>query len=162
VIVVADASPLHYLILIDYVDVLQPLYGRVVVPPAVIEELTRQETPDRVKSWISNAPAWLNVQAPTQMPAHVRTVLGAGERDAIALATEMGADALLVDDRDARRECERLGIPVLGTLRVLADAAQQGFADLVTAFERLRATNFRASDQLLERIIERAGRGPAE
>lgn len=161
-IVVADASPLHYLILIDHVDVLPALYGRVVVPPAVIAELTREETPDRVKSWIDNAPDWLHVQAPTQMPPDVRATLGAGERDAIALAKEMTADALLVDDRDARRECAQLGIPVLGTLRVLADAAQQGFADLITAFARLRATNFRASDQLLERIIERTSRRRGE
>ena len=49
-IVVANASPLHYLILIEHVDVLRALYGRVVVPPAVIAELTRHQTPNPVKT----------------------------------------------------------------------------------------------------------------
>lgn len=80
-------------------------------------------------------------------------VLGPGERQAIVLATELSADALLMDDREGRREAERLNVPVLGTLRVLADAAEHGFADLGVAFDRLRRTNFRASDQLLQQFL---------
>jgi len=120
VIVVADASPLRYLILIDYAHVLTALYGRVVVPPAVVAELNQQRTPDVVRSWLAGAPEWLHVQAPIQGREDLRRGLGAGEREAIALAAELSADALLVDDRDARREADKLGIPVLGTLRVLA------------------------------------------
>ena len=82
------------------------------------------------------------------------TVLGAGEREAIALAAELSADALLMDDRDARQEAKRLGVPVLGTLRVLVDASEHGLAHLPTAFDRLRGTNFRASEQLLRRLLE--------
>jgi predicted nucleic acid-binding protein len=81
--------------------------------------------------------------------------LGAGERAAIALAEELSADALLIDERDGRREAERCGLPVLGTLRVLADAAEHGLADLHTAFDRLRQTNFRASEQLLQSLLAR-------
>jgi len=156
VIVVADASPLRYLILIDYDHVLTALYGRVVVPPAVVAELNQQRTPDVVRSWLAGAPEWLHVQAPIQEREDLRRGLGAGEREAIALAAELSADALLVDDRDARHEADKLGIPVLGTLRVLADAAEHGFADLAVAFDRLRQTNFRASEHLLQRLLDRA------
>ena len=83
-----------------------------------------------------------------------RTVLGAGEREAIALAAELSADALLMDDRDARREAKRLGVPVLGTLRVLVDASEHGHAHLSTAFDRLRGTNFRANESLLRRLLD--------
>ena len=79
-----------------------------------------------------------------------------GEREAIALAVEVRADALLMDDRDGRREAEVLNCPVLGTVRVLADAAQRGFADLQAALEGLRLTNFRVDGRLLEEILNRA------
>lgn len=157
-IVVADASPLRYLILIEHTHVLPVLYGQVIVPPAVIKELSRDRTPDLVRTWLADRPDWLHVQSPTQALTPVRTDLGEGEREAIRLAVEMSADALLVDDRDARHEAQRLGVPVLGTLRVLVDASEHGFADLAGAFARLRQTNFRASDQLLEHLLDYARR----
>jgi len=108
VIVVADTSPLRYLILIEHVQVLPALYGHVIVPPAVIMELNQERTPDLVKAWLSNMPEWLHVQAPMKALTSPGTVLGAGEREAIALAAELSADALLMDDRDARREAKNL------------------------------------------------------
>jgi predicted nucleic acid-binding protein len=162
VIVVADTSPLRYLILIEYVHVLPALYGHVVVPPAVIGELNQERTPDLVKTWLSNMPEWLRVRAPMQALAARQPALGAGEREAIALAAELSADALLMDDRDARQEARKLGVPVLGTLRVLADASEHGFADLSMAFERLRRTNFRASEPLMKRLLEHPAHAPEE
>jgi predicted nucleic acid-binding protein len=63
-----------------------------------------------------------------------------------------------MDDRDARQEAERMGLAVLGTLRVLVDASEHELVHLPTAFERLRETNFRASDQLLRRLLENSAR----
>ena len=155
-IVVADASPLRYLILIEHVHVLRALYGRVIVPPAVVSELNQERTPDLVRTWLSNSPEWLVVRAPQQPPPSLNRVLGTGERQAIALAAELSADALLMDDRDARREAEKRNLVVLGTLRVLADAAEHGFANLRVALDRLRVTNFRADEQLIERLLARS------
>lgn len=75
------------------------------------------------------------------------------EREAIALAAELAADALLMDDRDGRREAERRSLAVLGTLRVLADAAEHGLLNLRLVLDRLRQTNFRADEQLLRRLL---------
>jgi len=155
VIVVADASPLRYLIVIEHTHVLPALYGSVLVPPAVVAELRRKRTPDPVKDWLSNRPDWLQVKTPARTFEGARRELGNGEREAIELARELSADALLVDDRDAREEAERLGIPVLGTL---ADASEHGFADLLVAFARLQQTNFRATKQLLDQLLEQASR----
>ena len=69
-------------------------------------------------------------------------VRGLGESAAIALAEELAADALLIDDRDGRREAEKRRLVVLGTLRVLADAAEHGLVDLQVALDRLMQTNF--------------------
>lgn len=105
-IVVADTSPLRYLILIEHIHVLPALYGRVVVPPAVVTELDQEHTPSLVRLWLSARPEWLQIQAPRQDLSSLRDVLGPGEREAIALAEELSADAVLIDDRDGRREAE--------------------------------------------------------
>ena len=61
-VVVADASPLRYLILIEHTHILQALYGRVLVPPIVITELSQGQTPDIVQRWIANSLDWVRVQ----------------------------------------------------------------------------------------------------
>jgi predicted nucleic acid-binding protein len=76
-----------------------------------------------------------------------------GEREAIVLASELSADALLMDDRDGRREAEKRSLAVLGTLRVLADAAEHGLLNLRVTLDRLRQTNFRADEQLMQRLL---------
>ena len=152
-IVVADTSPLRYLVLIQRIDVLPTLYGRVIVPPAVIAELAQEHTPATVRAWLSDPPNWLSVRAPKNATIAEAITLGPGEQAAIALAEELSADALLMDDRDGRREAMRRRLPVLGTLRVLADAAEQGLLNLADAFDRLALTNFRADEQLVHRLL---------
>lgn len=152
-IVVADTSPLRYLVLIQHIDILPTLYGRVIVPPDVIAELAHEHTPAMVQAWLSNPPNWLDVRAPKSATTIEAATLGPGEQAAIALAEELAADALLIDDRDGRREATRRRLPVLGTLRVLADAAEQSLLDLADAFDRLAHTNFRADERLVQRLL---------
>lgn len=71
------------------------------------------------------------------------------------LAKELGADGLLIDDRDGRREATRRDLRVIGTLGVLAAAAEKELLDLPEAIERLRGTTFRASPQLFDVLLER-------
>jgi len=111
-IVVADASPLHYLVLIEGADILPALYGRVLTSPVVLEELSQPHTPEAVRRWAAARPDWLQLQAPSGHSAWFPATLGPGERDAITLAEELHADVLLVDDRAARREAERRRLPI--------------------------------------------------
>ena len=60
-IVVADTSPLHYLILLDHADLLHRFYGDVVVPDAVAAELAAPSTPAAVRDWMSLPPQWISV-----------------------------------------------------------------------------------------------------
>jgi len=60
-VVVADTSPLNYLVLIDGVDVLHQLYDRFCVPDAVIAELRSCDAPPRVQQWAASLPAWVEV-----------------------------------------------------------------------------------------------------
>jgi predicted nucleic acid-binding protein len=85
-IVVADTSPINYLILIDEIDILAKMYGRVVIPHAVREELLRSSAPEMVRNWIGTSPAWLEVRSPVHAPDASLAALDAGERDAIILS----------------------------------------------------------------------------
>jgi predicted nucleic acid-binding protein len=154
-IVIADTTPLNYLVLIDHSDLLPRLYGRVLIPPAVYEELQAEGTPASVRDWAAHHPAWLEVR-PAFLPLDIGLdPLDQGECEAIALALELEADLLILDDRDARIEASRRKLVVIGTLRVLEDAAQLGLIDLPHALQRLRQTTFRASAKLLQAMLDR-------
>lgn len=64
-IVVSDTGPLNYLILIGHIEIQPQLFSHVVIPPAVMEELTRESTPARVRQIMSNLPSWLELRNPT-------------------------------------------------------------------------------------------------
>lgn len=155
-IVIADSGPLRYLIVIEQVGLLPLLYGNIVIPASVVNELTQTATPEPVRLWMGELPGWVMVRSPQKMSSSISSVLGAGEREAIALSEELAADVLLVDDEAARLEAERRKIPVQGTLGILDLAAEHGFlADFPGVLEKLRSTNFRASKRLLDFFLER-------
>jgi hypothetical protein len=58
VIVVADAGPVHYLVLIEAIDILHPLYDSVLVPQTVSEELKSDSAPEAVRAWMKHPPVW--------------------------------------------------------------------------------------------------------
>ena len=98
-IIVADSSPLHYLVLIDHADILEQLYGNVIIPQAVFDELTATDTPPKVKTWLSKCPAWLDVQQLAGPADPALSYLGAGEQESIQMAQQLRADALIIDDK---------------------------------------------------------------
>jgi predicted nucleic acid-binding protein len=153
ILVVADTSPIHYLILIDAIDVLPRLYDRLVLPEAVYAELSHPRAPKPVQGWIHNLPFWAEVK----LPASVTPVdkLDRGELEAIALATEMNAASLLLDEWEARQEAIRLRLPVTGTIGILEKDAERGLLNLSEAVGRLLQTNFRISADLVSEITSR-------
>jgi predicted nucleic acid-binding protein len=154
-IVVADATPLRYLVLIGEAQILSVVFGEVLIPPAVFEELSQGGTPEAVRQWVARRPGWLQVRAPQVSSTSFPVVLGAGERDAISLAEELKADVLLVDDWQARREAARRNLAIQGTLGLLEAAAARGLLSLPEVFARLRTTNFRVSEELIQIMLKR-------
>lgn len=153
-IVVADTSPLNYLILIGYVDVLEALYRHVTIPPAVRDELLHPSAPPSVRAWMQTPPHWLEVRTPGHTTLTLSTDLDEGEREAIALACENGAGStLIIDERAGRREAMRLGLRITGTLAILEEADKRGLLDLRQAIERLRRTTFKVSDVVLKQFL---------
>jgi predicted nucleic acid-binding protein len=154
-VVVADTSPVNYLVLIDCMDVLRILYGRVVIPVEVFSELTAEGAPASVAAWIPDHPEWIEVRhAPQGTLPEVAASLDAGEAAAIRLALIERDSLLLIDESAGRRVADKLGVPNTGTLGVLVDAAAEGLVDLRSALEKLRRTNFRVSQSLIERLTQ--------
>jgi len=155
-IVIADTTPLNHLILIGQIRLLQALYGRVIVPQAVLSELQARATPPKVKAWVSNRPDWLEVNQASFAIDPALARLDPGERDAILLAQELGADLLLMDDLGGRQEAARRNLKVAGTLTVLYLGATRGLVlDFPATVEQLRRTGFRASSEIIQFFLDR-------
>lgn len=78
-----------------------------------------------------------------------------GESQAIALAEELHADRILLDDFKARRIAVARGLNVAGTLAVLIEAHRQGLLDLRRTVDELRETTFYVDQDLLDAILQR-------
>ena len=81
--------------------------------------------------------------------------MDAGELEAICLAQEIQAAALLMDDRAGRHAAIHCGLTVIGTIGLLEQAAARRLLDLPTAMQRLRQTNARLAPELIEAALER-------
>lgn len=152
-IVVSDTSPFNYLVQIGHVDLLPSLYKRVVTAPAVIEELLHVRGRETVRTWAQQPPDWLDIRSPRS----VAPSLGKdrGEAAAIALAIELHADTVLMDDLGGRILAQQHGLHVQGTLAVLVRGGEKGLIDFRKAFDALLRTNFRISPAIVEQIRHR-------
>ena len=155
-IVVADSSPLHYLILLEQTELLRRLYGEVAIPDVVAAELRAKGSPRKVSEWLSNPPPWLRVVAVSlEEIASIPATLDLGERAAIALAEKIEAELLLIDEAAGREEARQRHLRVTGTLGVLRAGADAGFVDVRDVLNRLEATNFYVDEALLKSIFGR-------
>ena len=152
-IVVADTTPINYLVLIGYPSILRDLFQQVILPRAVFQELQSPQAPDEIRVWCASVPDWCRVESVTAVPADLMH-LGAGEREAIALTEQLTADLLLIDEGRGRRAARQRGLPITGTIGILDQAAAMGLIDIDTAVERLQRTTFRASAALLKTLTE--------
>jgi predicted nucleic acid-binding protein len=155
VIVVADTTPLNYLILIGYSEVLRDLYGRVLVPPAVLTEMQHMEAPPAVKAWALSPPPWLEESLVRHLDTTLAEELGMGERQAISLALEVHADVLLIDELAGRQEAKDRHIPVTGTLAVLLQASLKGYCEFPEVVKQLRQYGFWVSASTEAVMMER-------
>ncbi len=153
--VVSDTSPLNYLVLIGQINILPTLYGRVLIPTSVYEELGAPETPETVREWRANLPDWIVVLSEQPALDIGSSHLHAGERDAISLALNIQADALIIDERRGREEAEKRGLKVIGTLGIIIAARERGLLNLTETFDRLRQTTFHVSSKLLAAILQK-------
>lgn len=151
-VVVADTGPLQYLLLIGQIALLPKLYGGVIVPTAVHDELLHPKAPESVRGWATAPPGWLTITpAPASEDPQLRK-LDAGEAAAIAPALTLPAELVLMDERTGVAAARARGINVIGTIGVLDQAARAGLIDIAEAVTRLKAANFRYRPELLQTL----------
>ena len=157
-IVVADSGPLHYLILLQHIELLRRFYGQVLVPEPVAGELSASGAPAVVRDWITKPPTWVDASpVPSEAVSMITDDLDLGERAAIALAETVHADLLLIDEAAGRAEAKRRHLRVTGTLGVLRAGAEQDLVNVPELLERLKATSFYLDETLcwLIRCVEK-------
>ncbi len=153
-IVVADTSPINYLLLINQIDLLPRLFQQIVIPDEVRDEMLNPDAPLILQQWITNPPSWLTVQTVPIIDADF-SILDPGEQAAITLAQTLPANLLIIDERLGRRIPEEHGIAIIGTLGILDDAATQGLINLAEAIAQLQQTNFRISRRIIQALLNK-------
>lgn len=157
-IVVSDASPLITLAGVGHLHLLHALYGEVLIPPAVWDEVMQDERPgvqDIVSApWIRTVPV-----AQNSFLMALQTDLDDGEAEAFALAAVVQADLVLVDERHGRNVALWMGFRVMGAAGVLVEAKARGLLVAVRPVleEMLRATRFRLARRLYDELLRDAG-----
>jgi predicted nucleic acid-binding protein len=154
-VIVSDTSPIRYLVLIGEDYLLGKLYGGILIPDAVANELQTDRTPEAVRKWMQAPPSWVTIVPtnPSLESQPVSFALDAGERQVLLLALDIHADLILMDERAGVEEARRLGLAVTGTLGVLARCADHGWIDLGSAVDRLQQTNFRVHPQIIQDLL---------
>ena len=152
-VVVADTTPLNYLIVIDRAEILPALFGEVLIPEAVIEELRHPKAPLAVSRWLRKLPVWLRITPVQHLDETMR--LGKGENEAISLALERQVKVVLMDERLGRGAAETRGLIPVGALNLIDLADEQGLLNGIAALHDLRQTTFRADPELLRRFEAR-------
>lgn len=162
IIIVSDTSPLSNLALVDGLFLLKEIYKTVVIPQVVAEELSNAGGEDRRITAVLLLD-WVEVRQSTNLELIAKLqndyLLDRGEAEAIALALELNADELLIDERLGRREATRLGLSITGVLGILLIAKRRRLIRAVQpVMDALIAeAGFRVSKQLDEDVLNAAG-----
>jgi predicted nucleic acid-binding protein len=130
--VIADTSPIQYLYQTNLLDLLPQLYGTVIVPQAVANELAAG-TALQISLPNLTSLSWLKIKTTTvDLALQEIKGLGAGEKEAFALALQIKDSLMIVDDGLARYYAKQLNIKLTGTLGILLKAKQLGLLATVT------------------------------
>jgi predicted nucleic acid-binding protein len=160
-IVVSDRSPLSSLFLVQQLDLLPTIFGRVIIPKQVFSELQILETEfGHDLSELKSAP-WLETRQVQDVESvkRLKKVLDDGESEAIILAKELQADYLLIDEHEGRQIASAEGLRIIGVLGILVQAKSNGLVPLVKPImdDLQNIAKFRISENLYQHILEEVG-----
>ncbi len=160
--IVSDSSPLIYLTRLGRFHILRELYGTVLIPEAVWEEVAFEGVyrPEGANLRSALDEKWLIIADTMDIGPELEGLedLGWGEQQAIRLARSLQA-LLIIDEANGRARAKQLGVHVSGTVGVLAEAKLRGLIPSIRPeLDRLlQETNFRLSSKVYQDAIRDAG-----
>ena len=155
--IIVNSTPLIVLGNIGYLWILKEMYGKIIIPRAVYDEVTVHND---VAGNLLKSERWIKVDdsvvgADRKM---YRARLHAGEVEVMILAQEQAADMVIIDDNEAKKTAKYLGLNVTGTLGVLMTARKKDMiSSLEEVLEKLENVGFYIGDELKENILRLVG-----
>lgn len=155
--VVSNSTPLIALARVRRFQLLRELFGEINIPLAVYDEVVNAGKGRAGVIEVESAD-WIHCHevSNSDLVAFLRISLDAGEAEAIALAKEIGADLVLLDDSDGRNVAESVGIMVTGTIGILLRYYHGNPTDFKDALDELLAQGFRLNKEEYVKILEQA------
>jgi len=156
--IVVNTTPIIALALIGQLELLRHLYGEVVIPPAVEAEVLAGDPGSTGAAELQRAHWIQTVSMQDPRRADLLSDLDRGEAEVIALAQELNAELVIIDERLARRHAKRLGLTLTGTLGVLLKAKERGLVPAVgPLMDQLRQVGIWLDDVLVAEVLRLAG-----
>ncbi len=155
-IVISDTTAISNLIQIQEFELLKKLYQEIIIPERVYEELRILAEFDIQIEELLKA-EWIDIKEvkSQELIDPFRKKLDRGEAEAIALAIEMQADYLLIDEKEGRKIARENQLEIVGTLGILINGKKSGLIEsIVEKMDDLRKIGFWISDSLYQEIIE--------
>ena len=151
--VVSDTSPLRAVHHLRKLDLLDVLFEEVLIPPAVAAELRNSPAGDEV---LALGIVQIRAPADRERVEELRKDLHLGESEALALALEVAASSVLIDEADGRAAASAPGLDTLGILTIARSEGLIGpVAPLITKLKD--GLNFFISDALRARVLRQVG-----
>lgn len=147
-VVVSDASCLILLDKINHLELLNKLFGQILIISVVAEEFG-DPLPKFIQIENPKNPVYQNI---------LETILDKGEASSIALALEKENCLLIIDDQKGRREAKLLNVKITGTLGLIALAKERGqIKSAKEILDLIIQTDFRISKSSMEKILKKVG-----
>lgn len=156
--VVSNTSPILNLAIVNQLELLHRQFGKVLIPIAVLDELkVDEERPgfQAIREAISSGRIQVQETSNEPLSQLLKQTLDRGEAEAIALAIDLNADWILLDEREGRKVAKSLGLKVTGVLGILLRAKQLGEIESLQPVidELINKAGFRVAPELLTQIL---------
>ena len=157
--VIVNSTPLIALCHVNQLNILKELYGEVIIPRAVYDEISVKK--DSVcKKIVDESLEWIHIQKIQNVMAKAmfKSQLHDGEVEVMILAKEQNADVVIIDDQNAKKYAKYLELPVTGTLGILIKAKQVGYIpELKPLLDVMVQNGIYIKNSLIEHCLELVG-----
>ena len=157
--VVSNSSTLIALARINHLDILEKVVKKLIIPPAVYDDIVIKGAGRPGSAEIRQA-KWIKKRnvSDQEMVMRLNSILGIGESEAIALAKEIKADLVILDDDKARKAAISEGLRISGLLAFLVQAKEKGIIERVKPLmDELKRKGFFISENLYQDTIQKSG-----